>query len=451
MKKRNIKIKIISGVLMTSMITSSNMVFASSMTDISRNMPSINMPSMGQGKNNKDMFKAALAKLVTAGTITSAQQSTIETALSTAKGDIKTALSTLVTTGIITSDQKSAIETAFAPQGQSNSKNQGSGQMGDQRKNVSDIFKTALTDLVNVGSITSDQLSTIETAFTPQDQNNGKNQGRVQDKEQGQNPSDIFKTTLANLVTAGTITSNQQSAIETAISTANVDIKTALSNLVTAGTITSDQLSSIENSFAPKDQNNNQDQGRGQDRDQNTEQAGNPSDMFKTALASLVTAGTITSNQQSAIETAISTANVDIKTALSSLVTAGTITSDQLSSIENSFIPKDQNNSEDFADVFKSALSTLVAAGTITSDQQSSIETAISNSNSDLKTALANLVTAGTITSDQLSSIKSALVPENSSESFDSTFKTILSNLVTAGSLTSDQASAIETALTSAK
>ena len=52
---------------------------------------------------------------------------------------------------------------------------------------------------------------------------------------------DKFKTKLAELVTAGTITTNDQTAIETALSSAKGNFKTVLADLVTAGTITSDK------------------------------------------------------------------------------------------------------------------------------------------------------------------------------------------------------------------
>jgi len=124
----------------------------------------------------------------------------------------------------------------------------------------------------------------------------------------------IVTTALADLVTAGTITSTEETAIETAITSANGNITTALANLVTAGTITSTQETAIKTALA--------------------KQGGEHKDMFTAKLADLVTAGTITADEETAIETAITSANGNITTALANLVTAGTITSDQENTIE---------------------------------------------------------------------------------------------------------------------
>jgi len=94
----------------------------------------------------------------------------------------------------------------------------------------------------------------------------------------------IVTTKLASLVTAGTITADEQTAIETAITSANGNITTALTNLVTAGTITSAQETAIETALAQKD-------GYGFNN-------GNNQNRLTTKLADLVTAGTITSDEQ---------------------------------------------------------------------------------------------------------------------------------------------------------
>jgi hypothetical protein len=62
----------------------------------------------------------------------------------------------------------------------------------------------------------------------------------------------IITTKLASLVTAGTITADDQTAIETALTSTNGNFKTALDGLVTAGTITSDQETSIETALSSR-------------------------------------------------------------------------------------------------------------------------------------------------------------------------------------------------------
>ena len=142
-------------------------------------------------------------------------------------------------------------------------------------------FQTKLDGLVTAGTITADQETAIKAAITPQ--------GNFKGGAKGGEHKDMFKTKLATLVTAGTITSDDQTAIETALSSAKGNFKTVLDSLVTAGTITSDKATAIETAIAPKD----------------GFKGGEHKDMFKTKLAELVTAGTITSDQQTAIEAAL--------------------------------------------------------------------------------------------------------------------------------------------------
>ena len=73
------------------------------------------------------------------------KQTAIETALTSANGDFTTALTDLVTAGTITSTQETAIETALAQKGGFND--------GEHK----DMFKTDLADLVTSGTITSDE------------------------------------------------------------------------------------------------------------------------------------------------------------------------------------------------------------------------------------------------------------------------------------------------------
>ena len=121
MKNKSIKSKVIAGVLMASMMASTSAVFAADTTDTT---DSTNNATTQEGYFNgrdhkymfkggfnggehKDMFKTDLADLVTAGTITSDEQTAIETALTSAKdGDFQTALTDLVTAGTITSTRR---------------------------------------------------------------------------------------------------------------------------------------------------------------------------------------------------------------------------------------------------------------------------------------------------------------------------------------------------------
>jgi hypothetical protein len=75
------------------------------------------MPKKGAFQGHKNGFKTALDSLVTAGTITQAQEDAITTALTPKKGafqkgqngGFKTALDSLVTAGTITQAQETAI------------------------------------------------------------------------------------------------------------------------------------------------------------------------------------------------------------------------------------------------------------------------------------------------------------------------------------------------------
>ncbi|MGH4137247.1 hypothetical protein [Clostridium sp.] len=134
--------------------------------------------------------------------------------------NIETKLSALVTAGTITSSQLTSIETAIMPSGNI------SGEKGSHGSN--------LDALVTDGTITAAQQTAIETALMPSDNVDGEKVGH------GSN--------LDALVTDGTITAAQQTAIETALKSADkteAGRKTTLDTLVTSGTITSAQETSI--------------------------------------------------------------------------------------------------------------------------------------------------------------------------------------------------------------
>jgi competence protein ComGC len=87
--------------------------------------------------------------------------------------------------------------------------------------------------------------------------------------------------------------------------------------------------------------------------------------------------------------------NTGMKTQLDTLVTAGTITADQETAVLNLFTRQDNGKAGNHKDGMKTQLDALVTAGTITADQETAIQTALQSSKGDFKTELASLVTAG--------------------------------------------------------
>ncbi|MBC2418785.1 hypothetical protein HGI38_19190, partial [Clostridium beijerinckii] len=120
------------------------------------------------------------------------------------------------------------------------------------------------------------------------------------------------------------------------------------------------------------------------------------------------------------------------QTKLDSLVAAGSITSDQETAIKEALMPQGGFKNGEHKDFFKTKLSDLVTAGTITADEQTAIETALENTKGNFKTVLDNLVTNGTLTSDKETAIENALKPEAKNGGHKDFFKTKLSDLVTA-------------------
>ena len=210
MKSKSIRSKVMTGLVLACMVIStSSVAFGATTVSVNNNI------------------ETKLSALVTAGTITSAQVTSIEAALTPSgnvggeKGGPSGNLDALVTAGTITAAQQTAIETAL--------------KAAD--KNEAGI-KTALDTLVTAGTITATQETAVTTAFTSSHSGFG---------EKGGNSGN-----LGALVTAGTITAAQQTAIETALKTADksaTGIKTALDTLVTAGTITATQETSNNYSF----------------------------------------------------------------------------------------------------------------------------------------------------------------------------------------------------------
>jgi len=178
--------------------------------------------------------------------------------------------------------------------------------------NGNENSKSKVGAKLTVGTIKAALTSSSKISFVP-----GSNKGVI--------------TKLDALVTAGTITATEETAIEAALTTTDkigtgvkVGIKAQLDALVTTGIITSTQEAAIETVLTPV-----------------------KIDTGTSKLDALVTAGTITATEEGAIKVAIATADkVDlgiktgIKAQLDALVTIGIITSTQETSIEAALISK---------------------------------------------------------------------------------------------------------------
>lgn len=161
---------------------------------------------------------------------------------------------------------------------------------------------------------------------------------------------------LSGLVSNGTITRNQRSAVMSALkgsSNSSDATKTdPLANLVSRGVITKNQETAINSALEPNS-------------------ASQSTDTRVDYLAQLVSQGTITEKQATNIKE-----NVN-GVALDSLVSQGTITKAQegiLKSVLKSALPQTQPNTANTAN--PNPLDSLVANGTITQDQEASINVA---------------------------------------------------------------------------
>ena len=182
MKSKSIRSKVMAGLVLACMtISTTSAAFGATTTNVNNNI------------------ETKLSALVTAGTITSAQVTSIEAALTPSgnvgdqKGGPSANLDSLVTAGTITAAQQTAIETALK----------------SADKSATGI-KTALDTLVTAGTITTTQETAITTASTSTHSGFG---------DKGGNKGNSTK--LDALVTAGTITATQETAIETALATGN--------------------------------------------------------------------------------------------------------------------------------------------------------------------------------------------------------------------------------------
>ena len=193
---------------------------------------------------------------------------------------------------------------------------------------------------------------------------------------------------------------------------------------------------------------------------------------FANVLDNLVEAGTITEDQEYAIQSALQNGKsmqasgvytnkrVD---PLDSLVASGTITSDQASAVKNAFTAAGKPDKSCQTDPISSTLDDMVAAGTITQDQETAIENALASAmqapppppkegENPMDSTLDSLVAAGTITFDQSEAIKSALEKSKQthhSEQNSNSMEAFMEDLSSTGLLTEDQITELQNTFSS--
>lgn len=166
-------------------------------------------------------------------------------------------------------------------------------------------------------------------------------------------------------------------------------------------------------------------------------------------LSGLVSNGTITRGQRSAVMSALkvsSQSSVTPKTdPLNRLVSRGVISKDQETAINSALIPSTVSQS---SDTKVNYLANLVSEGTITEKQATTIKEAVNG------VALDTLVSKGTITNAQEGIIKSALksaMPQTEPNTANTVKPNILDSLVVSGTITQDQETSINIAFEAAK
>jgi competence protein ComGC/polyhydroxyalkanoate synthesis regulator phasin len=316
---------------------------------------------------------------------------------------------------------------------------------------------------------------------------------------------------LADLVSAGTITSDQEQAIKEALETAKMAYQTQagaasassnstfsdpLESLVSSGTITEDQKTAVKSALDSQKTQGMQGMPPPPSLQMSQE---DDSDQFSSILDSLVTDGTLTEDQEDSILSALESASQGNTTnssgtetsatedtdPLGSLVTAGTITEDQKDAIEKAFEeamssqrmpppPPPEISQEDDSDQLSSILDSLVTDGTLTADQEDSILSALESASQGNTTdssgtetsttedtdPLDSLVTAGTITEDQKDAIEKAFEeamssqgmppsppPQTAQDESSDSLTSTLDDLVESGTITSDQQQYIQSAI----
>ena len=207
----------------------------------------------------------------------------------------------LVSDGTITSDQKEAIVSA----------------MESSSMDVSEEFnplQATLESLVSDGTITSDQQEAIASALAPAAKNTmAPPPPPPQGVSTEDDDDDYLSEVLQNLVSEGILSSDEQSAIESALSSSSINsseesnpLQATLESLVSDGTITSDQEEAIASALAPAAKNTMAPPPPPPRGD-----ASEGSNPLQATLESLVSDGTLTSDQASAIAQALAKQNTE--------------------------------------------------------------------------------------------------------------------------------------------
>ena len=291
-----------------------------------------------------------------------------------------------------------------------------------------------LSELVKAGTITADQQKAVQAALKTQ---------KGTDK--------TTKELLDSLVTAGTITQAQEDAVvkayDDARAKAEAEMQKRLEEMAAKKGITVDELKAqMEKTKADKAQASNK---RG---------IGNIG--RNDILSDLVKAGTITADQQKAVQEALKSQKGTDKTTkelLDSLVTAGTITQAQEDTVIKAY---DDAKAKMEAEMQK-RLEELAAQKGITVDElkaqmekakedkaQAFNKRGMGNAGRNHMDVLSELVKAGTITVHQQKAVQEAL---RSQKGTDKTTKELLDSLVTAGTITQAQEDAVIKAYDDAK
>ena len=238
---------------------------------------------------------------------------------------------------------------------------------------------------------------------------------------------------LSKLVTAGTITAEQQKAVVAAMKPSKgtaVTLENALAGLVTAGTLTQAQADAVAKAYSDAKVKLEAEKEKRQKELTENKGKGIGVNSYKSVLSELVTAGAITVEQQKAVVAAMKPSKgtaVTLENALTGLVTAGTLTQAQADAIAKAYSDakvkleaEKEKRQKELAvkkgkgigvNSYKSVLSELVTAGAITAEQQKAVVAAMKPSKGTavtLENALAGLVTAGTLTQAQADAVAKA-------------------------------------------
>ena len=169
-------------------------------------------------------------------------------------------------------------------------------------------------------------------------------------------------------------------------------------------------------------------------------------------LSGLVSNGTITRDQRSAVMSALKVSSSSSDTTktdpLDKLVSRGVITKDQETAINSALKPSKDSQSTESTDTKVDYLAQLVSKGTITEKQATTIKENVNGN------ALDTLVSKGTITKAQEGIIKSVLksaLLQTQPNTANTVKPNPLDNLVANGTITQDQESSINVAFEAAK